>query len=118
MKADPTDVLPLAEPSARGLGVRPGIDIPVDEFGLVDAGSEGMSVSPHTPANLPRHRRPPEHGGDGDDPAWEIDEDALGEQLRYVPDDDTHGFIEPAYQMPLEDYQLALAETRSLWRQC
>src|SRR5690348_7911240 len=109
MKVDPVDGLPLAEPSARGLGVRPGIDIPVDDFGLVDAGAGGMSVSPDTPEHLPPWRRPPE----GDDPVWEIDEEELDAPLAYVPDEasaQTHGFVEPAYEMPLEDYQLALAE--------
>ena len=95
MKVDPADGLPFAEPTARGLGVRPGIDIPVDEFGLVEPGGEGMSVSPDMISNLPDHRRPPEHGGDGPDPVWEIDESMLGPQLAYEPDDETHGFIEP-----------------------
>jgi hypothetical protein len=121
MKVDPVDGLPLAEQSARGLGVRAGVDIPVDDFGLVPEGAGGMSVSPDAIENLPEHRRPPEHGGDGDDPVWEIDEEELGGLLAYTPDSDSarpHGFVEPAYQMPLEDYQLALAETRQLWRQC
>lgn len=121
MKVDPADGMPLAEPTARGLGVRPGIDIPVDDFGLVDAGAGGMSVSPDSVENLPPWRRPPEHGGDGDDPVWEIDEEELDQRLSYVTDEaapDLHGFIEPAYQMPLEDYQLALAESRQSWRQC
>jgi hypothetical protein len=120
MKTDPVDGMPLAEPTARGLGVRPGIDIHVDDFGLVDAGSGGMSVSSDAIENLPRHRRPHEHGGWGDDPVWEIDEDGLDGLLTYAVDDalPTHGFVEPTYQMPLEDYQLALAETRQLWRQC
>jgi hypothetical protein len=121
MKVDPVDELPLAEPTARGLGVRDDLDIPVDEFGRVDAGSGGMSVSPNAIENLPPWRRPPEHGGDGNDPVWEIDQENLGEQLAYAPDlalPTIHGFVEPAHQMPLEDYQLALAETRQLWRQC
>jgi hypothetical protein len=34
--------------------------------------------------------------------------------LSYVQDlnNPTHGIIEPAYQMPLEEYLVALAETR------
>ena len=65
-------------------------------------------------------RRPPEHGGEGDDPVWKIDEGDIGDRLVYSvdPADPMHGFIEPAFQMPLEDYQEALAETRQLWRQC
>lgn len=79
MKVDHVDGMPLAESTARGLGVRPGIDIPVDDFGLVDPGGGGMSVSPDAIDNLPPWRRPPEHGGSGDDPVWQIgDEELLG----------------------------------------
>jgi hypothetical protein len=30
-------------------------------------------------------------------------------------DSDTHGSLEPAYAMPLDQYQTALASTRELW---
>lgn len=119
MKEDPSDdQIPLVEESARGLGVRPGIDIPVDDFGLVEPGAGGMSVSQDDPTFLPEHRRPPSHGGTGLDPLWALEENKLEELLVYTEDDylEGHGFVEPGYQMPLEDYQLALAESRQLWR--
>ena len=77
-----------------------------------------MSVSQDDPTFLPKHRRPPSHGGTGLDPLWALEENNLGELLVYTEDDylEAHGFVEPAYQMPLEDYQLALAESRQLWR--
>ena len=87
MKRDPLDGFPLLNPSARGLGIRPGIDIPVDDYGLVEPGAGGMSVAPGSPTNLPLHRRPAEYGGEGDDPVWSIEEDELGRLLSYVPDD-------------------------------
>jgi hypothetical protein len=77
-----------------------------------------MSVSPREPQNLPRHRRPPEHGGTGDDPVWVLEESDLPAALVYRPDPDDprHGFIEPARMMPFEDYEQLLNETRSRWR--
>jgi hypothetical protein len=120
MKRDREDNLPLAEQTARGLGVRTGVDIPVDGFGLVEPGAGGMSVALDDPSALPAHRRPPEFGGDGDDPLWRIEESDLAGPLTCVPDEllPGHAFVEPAYQMPLEDYQVALAETRQQWRLC
>lgn len=105
--------------SARKLGVRPGIDLPVSTAGIVvGPGQGGMSVSPDDPMYLPEHRRPPEFRGDGRDLIWTIGEGHLGEKLRYRPDPSTprHGFVEPANAMPIEEYQHALAETRESWR--
>src|SRR5688572_7304120 len=90
--------------SARTLGVRPGIDVPAvagDE--LVHPGTGGLSVSPDTPYNLPRHRRLPEFGGTGIDPVWVISDAELGPRLRYRPDPDDprHGFVEPPGTMTL-----------------
>jgi hypothetical protein len=118
MKVEAYDGCPRVEESARGLGVRPGIDIPVDDYGLVEPGSGGMSCSPDDPGNLPHWRRPEEHGGTGDDPVWQLEENELGGLLVYTGESQIHGLVEPAYQMPLDDYQAAIAETRQLWRRC
>lgn len=109
---------PAIGPSARTLGARPQLDIPVDPSGSVHPGTGGMSVAPDTPSNLPRHRRPPEHGGTGKDPLWSIQERNLGVHLRYVADAipvPTHGVIEPTVPMPFVAYQQALAETAPYW---
>ena len=45
MKRD-DDGLPTIEPSAKGLDVRPGADIDVDQQGNVIPTGKGMSVSP------------------------------------------------------------------------
>jgi hypothetical protein len=77
-----------------------------------------MSVSPPPPDNLPPWRRPPEYGGDGKDPLWELETDELPEELVYQPDPDDpdgHGYIEPSRQMPFEGYQRAIHSTRGLW---
>ena len=56
------DRRPQVGRSPRALGVRPGIDILVGADSTVVGGEGGMSVAPDSPANLPPHRRPPEHG--------------------------------------------------------
>jgi hypothetical protein len=109
---------PVVGQSARMLGARPRIDIPIDPSGSVHPGTGGMSVAPDTPRNLPRHRRPPQYDGTGKDPVWSLQERTLGPNLRYVPDDvplHTHGVIEPAITMTFEDYQRALEETAPHW---
>ena len=73
-----SDGRPVCGSSARMLGARPHIDVPVDRSGIVHPGTGGMSVVPDSPRHLPRHRRPPEYGGTGNDPVWRIQETALG----------------------------------------
>jgi hypothetical protein len=110
---------PLIGQSARMLGARPAIDIPVDAEGWVRPDTGGMSVAPHDPRNLPRHRLPPEFGGTGKDPVWSIRASDLGPDLQYRPDPSNptgHGFVEPARPMSFDEYQHALAEMQPLWR--
>jgi hypothetical protein len=119
MIKDP-DGRPLVVPTARGLGLRAG-EIAVSEDGSVEPGGGGMSVSPDTPRYLPPYRRPPKYGGDGKDPVWELETADLPDAVAYVPDvgpRPTHGLLEPAWSMTLEDFELALAETRDSWREC
>jgi len=112
------DGLPKPGASARTLGVRANLDIPVDEDDYVRPEMDGMSVSPLPPDNLPDHRRPPEFGGTGKDLIWELETDNLPNGLSYRPDPaapERHGFIEPSSLMSFEDYQGALRSTRALW---
>jgi hypothetical protein len=112
------DGLPETGASARTLGARAWVDIPVDEDESVEPEMEGMSASPPPPENLPYIRRPPEYGGVGKDPVWELETDLLPEELRYRPDPDSpdkHGFIEPSHRMTFEEYQRAIHGTRELW---
>jgi hypothetical protein len=118
MRLDPDGGPALGE-SARKLGVRQAIDIEPDPESVVQPASGGMSVSPGSPENLPRHRRPPGWGGTGLDRVWAIFSSELGEKLVYRPDPaqpDIHGFIEPVAPMKFDEYQQALGETRSGWR--
>jgi hypothetical protein len=105
--------------TARTLGVRPGIDVPVDDAGQVEPGHGGVSVAPDSPAGLPAHRRPPGLGGTGKDPVWELELADLGGSLAYREDPAQpciHGFIEPREEMPLDAYERALSATRLAWR--
>lgn len=105
---------------ARGLGVRPVLDISMDDAGHVEPDTNGMSVAQDAPEFLPEHRRPVSLGGESDDPQWRIEEEELGAALVYRLDEPPprHGVIEPAWRMTLEEYELAIAETREAWTEC
>ncbi len=114
-----SDGKPASERTARALGVRSGIDIAVGADGLVVGGEGGMSVAPDSPENLPARRRPPEHGGTGKDPIWELDVTELGDELVYREDPlmpGVHGFVEPASTTTFVAYESALLATRRAWR--
>jgi len=118
MREDPGQ-RPEIGPSARALGVRPGIDVPVvSPSAIVVPGQGGLSVSPDDPLTLPYFRRPPALQGTGRDPVWGISAAELGPALCYRPDlaHPGHGFVEPARPMALGDYQRALALTQDRWR--
>ncbi|MFN2595200.1 MAG: RHS repeat domain-containing protein [Actinomycetota bacterium] len=101
--------------SAKTLGARPGIDITVDEGGMVRPGTGGMSVN-DSPTGMPEYRRPPSFGGSGKDlNMYCISSCDLGPGLRYVPDAVGHGFLEPAWEMPFEEYQGYLHTTAGSW---
>lgn len=108
---------PKVGPSARELGARPGTDIKVAPNGNVHPNSGGVSVSPNTDG-LPNHRKPPEFGGTGKDPVWELDTSDLGKDLKHVPDSRTHGTIQPSRTMSMDEYQRALASTKVKWKLC
>jgi hypothetical protein len=116
MKVD--DGRPLLERSARALGVRvegPDRDVDADAAGNVHPEGGGMSVAPDDPLALQTHRRPPEFGGTGKDPVWEITDEVLPGALLFRRDSPTHGLIEPGCSMPLGVFEDGLAETRDTW---
>ena len=119
---------PLLGPTARTLGVRTvppsGISKPFTPDisvagGKVKPGGGGMSVTPDDPALLPTHRKPASLGGTGSDPVWVIEEGSLGPQLQHRRDPTKptrHGYVEPAKEMSLADYEQAIAATVEFWR--
>src|SRR5205823_1424738 len=115
------DGLPKTGPGGRLLGVRPGNSPSPDvtatnPHDFVFPGQGGMSVTPHDPANLPRHRRPKGLGGIGPDPVWYIELDELGPDLVFRQNSSVHGVVEPARPMTLQEFQNALATTHSRWQ--
>lgn len=112
------DGLPEVGETGRYLGVRPDVDVPVDEGGFVEPGTEGMSVVPPPVTNLARHRLPRELGGTGRDPVFELDTYELLEELVYRPDPanpEGHGFVEPSHRMSFEEYRQVIHGTRAVW---
>ena len=105
---------PLIGPTARTLGARPQVDVPV-AGGLVRPNTGGMSTAPDRPDNLHPLRRPPRYGGSGKDPVWVFDLAHLGKDLQFRQDSPTHGMIEPAVTLLLAEYQQRLADTRPFW---
>lgn len=125
--------------SARLLGIRPGIDINVeqmpvgylDEQGYLLAESErevrgelvtvaikdtkGMSVSLSIEA-LPAFRKPQKFGGTGKDHLWQIDDSDITGDLQAIQDSPTHVSIIPRVTMSLERYELALENTKNYWQ--
>jgi hypothetical protein len=113
MREDPAGG-PMVGPTARTLGARPHVDILV-VAGQVRPNTGGMSVAPYHPGNLHPLRRLVAYGGSGKDPVWYITVAALGNDLQFRQDSATHGVIEPARPMSLDDFQKALEATRPNW---
>jgi hypothetical protein len=109
---------PVADATARTLGVRPGIDIDATRpSDLVPPNQlQGMSVAPDDPMNLPDHRRPVRLGGTGKDPVWSIEEDELGPELQFERNRPDHGVMGPAAPVTLAEFANALKRTREQWR--
>lgn len=120
------DGMPETGRSARSLGIRTPRDIPagiapdvlqVEDAETVDPGTGGLSVAPESPSHLPPMRRPPEFGGRGKDPVWQIDSSELADAgLQYRQDSPTHGLLEPSIPMSLKDFETALERTRDRWQ--
>jgi hypothetical protein len=124
--------------SARLLGIRPNIDINIEQMpvGCLDEqgyllsesqrkllgnlvnvairDTKGMSVSLSIEA-LPTFRKPVKFGGMGKDFLWQIDDSIITGDLQAVQDSPTHVSIMPRVTMALEKYETALANTQKYW---
>ncbi len=124
--------------SARLLGVRPEIDIDIeqiprdclDEQGyllpktqhnslgelvtVAIKNSKGMSVSLSI-EGLPPFRKPAIFGGTGKDLLWQISDRKITGDLEAVQDSPTHVSILPRATMLLDKYEAALANTQDDW---
>jgi len=125
--------------SARLLGVRPTIDINIEQMpiGCLDEqgyllpetqrklygdlvavavrDNKGMSVSLSI-EGLPTFRKPAKFGGMGKDPLWQIDDSIITGDLEAVQDSPTHFSIMPRVTMALEKYEAALENTQQYWQ--
>jgi hypothetical protein len=129
MKVAP-DGKPSVENTARGLGVRVGgslaDDLTTDENGNVHPNTGGMSVV-ESWRELDLHRIPKrlkhfvqEASGSNSDACWRMGSGRfanahISDELQLRTDSPTHGFVEPAGEMPLAAYLQALASTRDHW---
>ncbi len=124
--------------SARLLGIRPSIDIDVEQMPrdwLDDEGylqpeaegnptgefvdvairsTKGMSTSLSI-ESLPAFRRPATFGGAGRDSLWQIEDSKITGDLEAVQDSAIHISIMPRTTMLLARYESALANTQEDW---
>lgn len=113
MKADGDR--PLLRASASGLGVRPGVDVFVDEAGYVQRDC-GLSVTPEDPSLQPiTSLKARSAGGDCPHPLWALESSDLPDKLVLFRDRATHGFIAPAVSMTPDQFAAAIESTRDLW---
>src|SRR5438105_1332185 len=117
MQSNDRDNLPVIDASRTTLGVKlhDSPDIRMDRDALVYPRTGGMSVAP-TPEDLPAGYRPRSLGGRSGRPVWEFDLGNLPSDLAFRPTSATHGVIEPARVMPVDEYQQALHSLRAFWR--
>jgi hypothetical protein len=128
-KAD--DGTPVVDASGKGLGVRGEpingvVDVDIDEGGKVILNGKGMSVAP-TWRDLPifliskrlRDKIPGARGAPGlycfRHGAGPFADGPVAHGLDLKIDAPNHGLVVPQSSVPLDQYQLHLANTRSHW---
>jgi hypothetical protein len=117
---------PMVGETSHQLGVRAGIDLPVDENGNVHPEMGGMSVSPDWKLLpyflIPKRLRQlvPAARGSNSRRCWKMGDGPfelgnLAEGLVLRPDSQEHGVVEPAQATSLTEFQAELAATREHW---
>lgn len=125
--------------SARCLGIRPDLDITVEQVprgwldeqgylrpeaarhfsgelvGVAIRNNRGLSTSLAI-ESLPTFRKPVTFGGKGNDPLWQIEANKIAGDLETVQDSPTHVSILPSTTMLLAKYEAAIAQTRNDWK--
>jgi hypothetical protein len=115
------DGMPKLGSSATTLGVRPGIDIEVDDAGIVhrpdfkNQKKNGTSASPSVAA-LPDFALLPEFGGTNrKSRIWRIKTDDLGPDLIAEQDGHSHISIGPSRTMSYGDFVKAIQDSAPHW---
>lgn len=120
MRAD-GDGLPTVEPTASGLGVRPGIDVDVVAGDVLKNGL-GMSVSPSwrviSILRVPKRLRDKVPGARGSNSTYcfKYGVGPFAAGLELAPDTPAHGCVTPGQQVPLLTHENDLASTRADWQ--
>lgn len=116
------DGLPTVAPSASALGVRPAVDIDIDNQGNVVVNDKGMSVSPSW-REISIFRIPKRLGGQGSNNTFcfrmgsgPFQQGALAAGLELVPDSPKHGVVRPEKSVRLQQYENDLSATRLDWQ--
>jgi hypothetical protein len=114
------DGFPCLGRSRRRLGVKTDgkdPDVEVQTGNMVVPGKGGMSVYVNSPRKMPYHRLPVEWGGSQrKDLLFRLSGESLPDHLHARPVALPHAEIEPRRRMDLEEYEAALAGTRTLWK--
>ena len=120
------DDLPTVSPTS--LGVRPGVDVDLDDQNNVQVNGKGMSVAPnwrHISRNrIPKRLRaivPGAHGSNntfcfrtGSGPFLQ---GPFAKGLTLEPDSAKHGNVAPAMVVPLATYEGDIVTTRQDWQE-
>lgn len=106
---------PMTPGSNEGLGIRAGIDIPVED-GQVRPNTGGMSAF-SVVGDLPSHILPVARGGVDDSfQVYSLDNATLGADLAARPKGrKSHNVIEPTQHCTLENYEQSIYATRLNW---
>ncbi len=132
MKRDPSDNLPVVgSTNSAELGVRPSIDIIVNQAGNVEINAGGMSVAPQWRdlefTRIPKRLRPIVRGAIGSNSSscykmgvGPFESGVVAEGLVLIPDEGkapvTHGVIAPIQVVSITKYQMDLEKTRNSWQ--
>ena len=115
------NVFPERGEDARSLGVRPNIDVIIED-GLVNPKKlqsndfQGMSVNTVV-SDLPEWRRPKAFGGNGPDKVWYISRRRIPPSLQVQQQgiNPNHYVVAPVACMKYEDYKRDLQRTQVFW---
>jgi hypothetical protein len=121
MKRD-HDGQPIVAAASNALGVRPGIDIDVDQQNNAISNDKGMSVSPSW-KDISLRRIPRRLGGQGSNGtavfafgSGPFQQAVVAHGLELLPDCPAHGVIRPTHLVPLFQFEADLSATRAEWQ--
>lgn len=106
------------------LGVRPGVDVVVNDADVVDLArnhNRGLSVAPRPEDLPPAHRPRGLRGGESVLPCWSLEVSTLwseGDGLQVVQTSNKHAVVATTEDVLIDDLQARLCNTKGRWRRC